>query len=233
MNIVISGVSRGIGKAIALVCLKNGHKVIGCSISKENIEKITNELKQLELLANFHGSIADLSKRDEVVQFVNFIAEKVSHVDVLINNAGVFIPGSIIEENDDTLLQLLNTNLMSAYYLSKALMPNFIQHQAGLIINICSVAALHGYPSGGSYAISKHALLGFSRSLREELKTKNIKVTAIHPGATLTDSWNGVDLPKERFIPTDDIAALVYSIMQLSKNSVIEEVIIRPQLGDI
>ncbi|HRB92355.1 MAG TPA: SDR family NAD(P)-dependent oxidoreductase, partial [Chitinophagales bacterium] len=87
--------------------------------------------------------------------------------------------------------------------------------------------------NGGSYSISKFALLGFSKTLREELKSYNIKVTSILPGATLTDSWAGVDLPETRFSKAEDIADLVYAITQLSALSVVEELVIRPQLGDI
>jgi hypothetical protein len=98
---------------------------------------------------------------------------------------------------------------------------------------MCSVASIMAYGNGGSYSISKFALLGFSKSLREELKPYNIKVTAVLPGATLTDSWGGVDLPESRFSKPEDIADLIYSITQISKNSVVEELVIRPQLGDI
>jgi short-subunit dehydrogenase len=92
---------------------------------------------------------------------------------------------------------------------------------------------MKAYENGGSYSISKFALLGFSKTLREELKTYNIKVTSILPGATLTDSWSGTDLPESRFSKPEDIAELVYTITQLSKFSVVEDIVIRPQLGDI
>jgi hypothetical protein len=89
------------------------------------------------------------------------------------------------------------------------------------------------YPQGGSYSISKYALLGFSKSLREELKSYNIKVTAVMPGATLTDSWKDSELPEERFIPAEDIASIIYNTTLLSDRTVVEDIIIRPQAGDI
>jgi short-subunit dehydrogenase len=92
---------------------------------------------------------------------------------------------------------------------------------------------MKAYENSGSYSISKFALLGFSKTLREELKTYNIKVTSILPGATLTDSWSGTDLPESRFSKPEDIAELIYIITQLSKFSVVEDIVIRPQLGDI
>jgi short-subunit dehydrogenase len=98
---------------------------------------------------------------------------------------------------------------------------------------MCSIASIKAYPNGGSYAISKFALLGFSKCLREELKSFNIRVTAIMPGATLTASWEGVDLPEERFMRVEDVADTIYGAYSLSGRSVVEEIIIRPQLGDL
>jgi hypothetical protein len=98
---------------------------------------------------------------------------------------------------------------------------------------MCSIASLHAYANGGSYSISKFALLGFSKALREELKPHNVKVTSLMPGATLTDSWAGVDLPESRFMRADDIAQLIFDVYNLSDSTVIEEVVLRPVLGDI
>jgi short-subunit dehydrogenase len=98
---------------------------------------------------------------------------------------------------------------------------------------MCSIASIKAYPNGGSYAISKFALLGFSKVLREELKEFNIRVTAVLPGATRTASWDGVDLPEDRFMRAEDVAETVFSAYSISERSVVEEIIIRPQLGDI
>ncbi len=139
----------------------------------------------------------------------------------------------MLNEADGVLENTMQTNIYSAYYLTQQLVPAMIPHQSGHIFNMCSVASIKAYPNGGSYSISKFALLGFSKCLREELKEHHIKVTSILPGATLTDSWSGVDLPESRFSKPSDIAELIYSITQLSSLSVVEELVIRPQLGDI
>lgn len=233
MNIVISGVSRGIGKAIALKFLKENYTVIGCSKSIEHLESLNTELKAIQIEKNFHFFACDVSDKIDLRKFADFVLSKTQKIDIIVNNAGVFLGGEMANEDTSFLETMIQTNLLSAYLLTKFLLPNLLQNKSGQIFNICSVAGIKGYPSGGSYAITKHALLGFSRSLREELKDKNIKVTAIHPGATLTDSWGGTDLPEQRFIPTEDIADLIYAISILSKFSVVEELIIRPQLGDI
>jgi short-subunit dehydrogenase len=103
----------------------------------------------------------------------------------------------------------------------------------GHVFNMCSIASIKAYPNGGSYAISKFALLGFSKVLREELKEFNVRVTAVLPGATRTASWDGVDLPEDRFMRAEDVAETVFSAYSISERSVVEEIIIRPQLGDI
>jgi short-subunit dehydrogenase len=227
MNAVITGASRGIGKAIAAAFLSNGHSVIACSRSEEKLH---------ELKAS-HPSIipfaCDISVKEEVARLSSFVLETFHTVDVLVNNAGVFFPGYLIDEEDGVLEKMLDTNLFSAYHLTRKLAPSMIVAKSGCIVNICSVASLKAYANGGSYSISKFALLGFTKTLREELKEHNIKVTAIMPGATFTDSWAASGLPEERFSKPEDIAQLVYAITQLSGQSVVEDIVIRPQLGDI
>jgi short-subunit dehydrogenase len=150
---------------------------------------------------------------------------------VLVNNAGYFVPGSVLDEPSGTLESMIETNLYSAYYTTRGL-SNQIK-TGGHIFNMCSIASIKAYPNGGSYAISKFALLGFSKVLREELKPAGVRVTAILPGATKTDSWAGSTLPDSRFMKPEDVAEAVFSAWSLSPHSVVEELLIRPQLGDI
>jgi short-subunit dehydrogenase len=107
------------------------------------------------------------------------------------------------------------------------------QNKSGHVFNMCSIASIEAYPNGGSYAISKFALLGFTKVLREEMKPFGIRVTAVMPGATKTASWEGTDLPDARFMKTEDVAEVIFNAYSISDRSVVEEVIIRPQLGDI
>ncbi len=227
MNIVITGASRGIGKAIAEKFAHENHNVIVCSRDEQKL----NALKKLyPTILTF---ACDVSKKEEIQKFGDFILSAFDTIDVLINNAGIFFPGKIMEEEDGVLEKTIDTNLYSAYYMTRKLIPQFKKQKAGTIFNMCSVASLKAYENGGSYSISKFALLGFSKTLREELKEYNIKVTSIIPGATLTDSWSGTSFPESRFSKPEDIAALIYTITQLSEFSVVEDLVIRPQLGDI
>jgi len=174
-----------------------------------------------------------MANKHQVDAFASFIRQLDQPVDVLINNAGYFIPGSIATEKDGALEDMMNANLYSAYHMTRALVDQMIARKSGHIFNMCSIASIKAYANGGSYAITKFALLGFSKCLREELKPVGIRVTSILPGATRTASWEGVDLPDERFMRVEDVAETVYGAYSLSQRSVVEEIIIRPQLGDI
>jgi short-subunit dehydrogenase len=138
-----------------------------------------------------------------------------------------------LEEAEDTLEKLINTNVFSAYHLSRMIVPIMQTLDASHVFNICSIASLMAYPQSGSYSISKFALLGFSKSLRQELLHTNVKVTSVMPGATLTDSWAGVDLPAERFMEAKDVADIIWASYNLSKSAVVEEIVLRPLQGDI
>jgi short-subunit dehydrogenase len=108
-----------------------------------------------------------------------------------------------------------------------------MEAKSGHIFNICSIASLHAYANGGSYSISKYALAGFSRNLREEMKPHGIKVTAVYPGAAMTASWDGFNIDPKRIMEADDIAKMVYAAAHLSPMAVAEDIILRPQLGDL
>ena len=175
---------------------------------------------------------ADLSIKEKVNEFAQMVK---AHAipDVIINNTGIFLPGSIHSEPDGNFELMMQTNLFSAYYLTRAFTSAIIERKSGHIFSIGSIAGLTAYANGGSYAISKWAMLGFTKCLRQELKEFNIKVTSVLPGATFTASWEGVDIPVERFMKVEDIAESVWSAYNLSPYSVVEEIIIRPQLGDL
>jgi len=232
-NIVITGASKGIGKAIALYFAEKGFNLAFCGRNKEDLQKLESEILAINPSCNLLNFVCDVSQKNEVAAFTKAVLEAWSTVDILVNNAGVFIPGQVINEEEGVLEKLIETNLYSAYHVSRALVKTMIEHKSGHIFNISSIAGLQAYPNGGSYSISKFAMTGFSKALREELKPHHVKVTAILPGATLTNAWAGVDLPESRFIKATDIAKIIFDIYSLSENTVIEDVVIRPMLGDI
>jgi short-subunit dehydrogenase len=231
-SIVVTGGTKGIGKALLKRFASEGFELFTCSRSNSDLDDLVKEFSIDFPKTKLHVSQADLSKREDVVNFAEFV-KSFSTPDVLVNNTGVFLPGSIHNEPDGNFELMMHTNLFSAYHLTRALVPDMIDRKSGHIFSMGSIAGLTAYANGGSYAISKWAMLGFTKCLREELKAFDIKVTSILPGATYTASWEGVDLPLERFIKAEDVAETVWGAYNLSASSVVEEIIIRPQLGDI
>lgn len=233
MNAIVTGASRGIGKAIAYRFAKEGFNLALCARNQATLDALKSELEETFPTISVHVFSCDVSIKDEIENFARFAVQSLGSIDVLVNNAGTFLPGNVHDEASGQLETLINTNLYSAYYLSRAIVPTMIERRSGMIFNMCSIASIQAYANGGSYGISKHALLGMSRSLRDELKEFGIRVTSILPGAVLTDSWSGVDLPESRFIRPEDIADTVYSAYALSSSATIEELVIRPTPGDI
>lgn len=232
-TLVVTGGTKGIGKAIVKKFAQNGFQIFTCSRKAENVQTLVNEISQNFPNISLHAIPADLSQKVGVEKFAEFVKSQTAQIDVLVNNTGFFLPGQIHNEVEGTLEAMIETNLYSAYHLTRAFLPMMMSRQQGHIFTICSTASITAYTNGGSYCISKFALHGMTKVLRAELKTHNIRVTAILPGATLTDSWAGVDLPPERFIKPQDVADALWACFQLSPQSVVEEVLIRPQLGDI
>lgn len=232
MNVVVTGASRGIGKEIARIFAKNGYDLFLCSRQQPVLEATIKELQSEFPGVSVSGKAFDLSKKEEAKTFCKWVDEKAGSVDVLVNNAGTFIPGNIATEDEGVLENMLNVNLYSAYYVTRGLLPKMMAQKSGHIFTICSIAALDAYPNGGAYSISKFALLGFTKNLRQEMVPHGIKVTAIIPGAVYTDSWKGFVEP-ERIMEAADIASVIWTAANLSPQANVDTLVIRPQQGDL
>jgi short-subunit dehydrogenase len=236
MNVIITGASQGIGKTTAAYFAKafaaEGVHLFLCSRNMD-----TTVSWQQELSSTYGTAItcfnADLSNKDEVQQFAAHVLNATDQIDILINNVGTYQPGSLYNEPEGQLEEMLATNLFSAYHLTRALLPSMIKKKSGHIFNMSSIAAFQAYPNGGAYSISKWAMAGFSKNLREEMKAFNIKVTTVHPGPTMSHSWDGFNIDPKRIMETDDIAKMIVAASQLSLQACVEDIIIRPQLGDL
>ncbi len=233
MNAVITGASRGIGKEVARIFALNGYDLVLCSRNENNLMEMMEEIQREFPNVNIQGKAFDLGKKAQAILFGQWVAAKATTIDVLVNNAGTFIPGNISEEPDGALETMLEVNLFSAYHTTRALLPKMMAARSGHIFTVCSIASLSAYPNGGAYSISKYALLGMTKNLRNEMKPHGIRVTAIIPGAVYTDSWKGSGVAEDRIMEARDIARLIFSATQLSPQAVVEEIVVRPQLGDL
>lgn len=230
---VITGATLGIGLALAHEFASKGFDLAICARDEARLNEVGKELTQAYPNVRIVGHPCDVSKTKDIMRFSEKVLGSFQKIDVLVNNAGVFIPGEVHAEPEGRLESMINTNLYSAYHLSRALIPNMIENKSGYIFNIASIAGLQAYPNGGSYSISKFAMIGLGKALREELKDKGIRVTNVMPGATWTASWEGVDLPEERLMKASDIAKSIMDIYNLSDRTVVEDIVLRPQLGDL
>lgn len=226
MKAVITGATRGVGRASAFMLAQEGYDLV---LSSRNISDL--EQLKLELESKFGNSVfiqqADLSIKEEAINFSENIIEKFNKIDVLINNIGKYNISKLTDSDSDLEL-MINTNLNSAYYISKNIAVNMGNNNSGHIFNICSVLSLKPRIEAATYTISKHALKGFNDVLREEMREHNVKVTAIYPGSINTSSWEGIIAPKEKFVQPEDIAKTIKTCLAISKNANIEEIVINP-----
>lgn len=238
MNVVITGASKGIGKAIAAAFSAEGATLFLCARNEVNLYNTVAELQTNHPASLINAKAVDMSVKEETKAFGAWVSGGLKNtvsgkIDVLVNNAGIFTPGSIYNEEDGLLEKMMKTNLYSAYHLTRELVPAMIEAKQGLIVNICSIASLHAYKNGGSYSITKFALMGFTKNLREELKPHFVKVMGVYPGAVLTDSWGNFDNSSKRIMEAGDIAAMILAAAKLSPQAVVEDIIMRPLLGDL
>lgn len=230
-KVLITGGSKGIGRSIVFEFASHGFEVVTCSRSVENLDVLEKEFLHAFPDGRLTTIMADLSNKKGRAVFCEAILGL--SIDVLVNNAGVFIPGTIHKEEEGLLELMIETNLYSAYDVTRAVVPKMKEQKSGMIFNICSTASIMAYENGGSYSISKFALLGFGKTLRQELKEDQIKVTNVLPGPTFTASWEGVEVPQERFMKPEDVAKTIWDVYSLSDRTVVEEILLRPQLGDL
>jgi short-subunit dehydrogenase len=232
MNILITGASKGIGKAIAEQFAAAGHTLFICSRNEKQLHDTVAMLQTNYPQCIVKAMACDMSVKEDAKKF-GVWSLGFGVPDIVVNNAGQFVPGSVHDEADGVLEQMINVNVYSAYHLTRAVLSAMIAAKRGHIFNICSIASLHAYSNGGSYSISKFALLGFSKNLREELKPHGIKVTAVCPGATMSASWDGFEVDTQRIMEAEDIAKMIYAASQLSPQAVVEDIVMRPQFGDL
>jgi len=233
-NIVVSGASKGIGKAIIKKFFEAGFDVAFCARNNKTLNQFKNELEAIgEDDQKVLAIACDVSDKEAVQWFAEQVAFEFEEIDVLVNNAGIFVPGQINNEEEGVFENSMHTNLFSAYYLTRAILPYMKELPHAHIFNMCRTASITAYSNGGSYCISKFALLGMSKVLRKDLKPDNIAVSSVLPGATYTDSCSCSDLPASLFMDPNQFSETIWHSYQLSPRTVIEEIIIRPMEGDL
>ena len=226
MKALITGATKGIGRAVATKLWKEGYDLVLIARSAEDLKQLQKELVAPDRTILIYS--VDCSIKEEVYQFLNKVKNEFGFIDVLVNNVGAFMPGSLLDEEDEAFEKQQDLNVNATYYISKFFGKEMRLRQQGHIFNICSVASKSPLENGGSYSVTKAAMFSLNHVLRQELAPHNVKVTAFLPGSTKTASWEGTTIPDEKFVQPADIADTLYAILNLSKGVNVDEVLITP-----
>ncbi|MEO8795231.1 MAG: SDR family oxidoreductase [Daejeonella sp.] len=233
MNAIVTGGTKGIGKAICLKLAANNCSLAVCARNWTDLQNLKNEIAEKFPGVQVVLFKADLEKPKDVLDFADFVNSEFKFVDILINNAGIFIPSAFLDEDENAFEKQMQINLNTPVVLSRIFGLKMRDQKKGHIFNICSVASLNPAENAGSYSVTKFALLGLTKVLRMELKSFGVKVTAVLPGSTLTASWEGTTIPADKFVKPDDVADAIVNTLKMSPGANVDEIIITPLGGDV
>lgn len=229
--VLITGASQGIGRSIAINFAAATQRPL--VLLARNKEKL-NETKKLCQKSGAE-SVAVLpcdATVEEKVQAIQ-IPDDLPEPGIIVNNAGSYLYKNVTETTREEFQYQIDVNLYTAVNIINRFLPDLQKMDRALIINISSVGALQGLAESGAYSSAKHALLGYTRSLREELKNTNIGVSAINLGQTHSPSWHNSTMSPEKLIDPSDVASLIVQLTCLSPRSLVEEMTIQPQHGRV
>jgi short-subunit dehydrogenase len=232
--ILITGASQGIGAALARVFAR---EVPGCRLAL--VARSAPNLKRMAAACLRLGAAetaifpCDVTDASAVAKLGREVRSQLGSPDVLINNAGLFRAASFLRTTVEEFDTLCAANLRSVFLVSKQFVPGMVKRKRGHVFNMSSIAGLDAYPQSTAYCAAKFGVVGLSRVMREELKASGVRVTVVCPGATVSPSWAASGVPDKRLMPAEDVAQAFLGAYRLSDRTVVEEIVLRPQLGDI
>lgn len=232
MIAVITGASQGIGAAVADVLAEEPEARLALWARTES------KLDETAAACRENGAEAlvqpcDVTDEDAVAEAAQTVLDRWGAPHIVVNNAGLFEPGSLQETTTESFRRQVDVNLTSAFVVTKAFLEPMLEAGRGHFFYMASVASVKAYPNGAAYGAAKHGLLGLARNVREETKEAGLRATALIPGATYTPSWAESHLPEERFMDPYDVAHALRDCYHLSDRAVVEEMLLRPQRGDV
>jgi 3-oxoacyl-[acyl-carrier protein] reductase len=226
---LVTGATEGIGRATALALGRAGYRVGICSRAGDKVEATLGELRAEGVTAA--GAAADVADPDQVGHLVERVRGALGEIDVLVNNAGVLIARPFEELTLEDWDVTMATNLRGLYLTTRLVLPGMRARRRGTIVNIASLAGRNGFVGGSAYSASKHAVLGFSRSLMLEARKDNVRVIAICPGSVATGMLRDQAMLKpdpERILRPEDVAASILHVLALPTGALVSELDIRP-----
>jgi len=232
-NAIITAATKGMGRAIAVAFAKEGINLAICSRNGDDLAAFKAELTTLNPGIKVFTSVTDCSIKQQVIAFAASAESELGAISIIVNNVGMYEYASILDDKEESFAKQVNTNLAPTYELYRYFGKKMAAARNGHIFTICSVAALTPIAEAGTYSVTKYALLGLSKVMRLEMQPYGVKVTAIIPGSTLTDSWKGMEVDKDKMVLPEDIASAVLNTYKMSAGANVDEIIIKPAFGQI
>ena len=233
--VLVTGASQGIGAAIARAYARErpGTRLALVARNRRNLQAVAAECARLDPRGAAAAFGCDVTDEAAVARLARAVAKRFGPVDVLVNNAGAFAPARFEDTTVAAFDRMIAVNLRSAFLVTRAFLPAMVERRRGDILFMSSIAGLGAYPNAAAYCAAKFGLTGLAKVLRAETRDRGIRVCCLHPGATWTPSWAGSGVDPERLMPAEDVARAVLDVFDGSRRTVVEEVVIRPQLGDL
>ncbi len=224
---LVTGAGRGIGRAIAVALAEAGCDVAAVARSESEIEETAEMVRGLG--RNALAVAADISRADPVASAFSRVADDLGPIDILVNNAGYFVLKPIAETSLDEFDRTMSVNVRGVFLCVKAALPSMIERKTGFILNIASTSSKRWYPGQGAYCSSKHAVLGFTKVLAEEMREHNVRVSAILPGGVNTRlvQEQRDDIVDDEWMDPEDIGKLAVFLATAPPKAAIDEVVIR------
>ena len=235
--ILITGASQGIGEAIAKVFAKEvrGVRLALVARSEKNLKTVARACAQLASggAAAVDIFTCDVSDEASVAAMSAAVTKRFGGVAVLVNNAGVFAGAPFAETTVAEFDRIVAANLRSAFLVTQAFLPAMLKRRSGDVFFMSSIAGLEAYPNGAAYCAAKFGVTGLAKVLRAETKNAGVRVCCVYPGATWSPSWSASGVKPERIMPAADVARAFLDVYRLTRSTVVEEIVLRPQLGDV
>jgi NAD(P)-dependent dehydrogenase (short-subunit alcohol dehydrogenase family) len=231
--ILITGASQGIGSAIARVFAAEvrGARLALVARNRRNLATVARACVRAGATAEAFP--CDVSDEASVAALARAVSNRFGAVDVLVNNAGRFTAAPFERTSAADFDAMIAANLRSVFLVSRAFIPAMARRRRGDVFNMSSVAGIRGFPGDAGYCAAKFGVTGLSKVLRAEFKDRGIRVCCVHPGSTASPSWDGSGVRPGRLMPAEDVARAFLDIYRLSRRTVVEEIVLRPQLGDL
>jgi NADP-dependent 3-hydroxy acid dehydrogenase YdfG len=231
--VLITGASQGIGAAIATTFARElrGVRLALVARNETKLAKVAQACGKAKATTAIFP--CDVSDENAVAAMAAAVAKRFGRVDVLINNAGAFATASFAETSVADFDRMIAANLRSAFLVTRAFLPAMLKRKHGDVFFMSSIAGLGAYPNAAAYCAAKFGVTGLAKVLRAETKGTGVRVCCVHPGATWSPSWSESGVKPERIMPAEDVARAFLDVYRLSRRTVVEEIVLRPERGDV